>query len=107
MATLPHLSRFRLIAPGPRPPFPTVRPLNREELVMNGKLLDAGLVVVWLGAFLIVAMAHPGLANFLIAWLGAVTLGWYNILVRHDPKTDALRGPWQRRATTPNNPDVA
>jgi hypothetical protein len=74
---------------------------------MNGKLLDAGLLVVWLGAFLIVAMAHPGLANLLIAWLGAVTLGWYNNLVRHDPKTDALRGPWQRRVAAPAGPDRA
>jgi hypothetical protein len=104
MPTLPQLSRFRLIAPGPRP---TVRPLDREELVMNGKLLDAGLVVAWLGAFLIVAMAHPGLANFLIAWLGAVALGWYNSVVRHDPRTDALRGPWQRQVATPAGPDRA
>jgi hypothetical protein len=55
---------------------------------MIGKLLDAGLLIVWLGTFLIVA-------NFLIAWFGAIALGWYNTLVRHDTKTDALRTPWQ------------
>jgi hypothetical protein len=62
---------------------------------MIGKLLDAGLLIVWLGTFLIVAMVHPGIANFLIAWFGAIALGWYNTLVRHDTKTDALRTPWQ------------
>jgi hypothetical protein len=67
---------------------------------MNGKLLDAGLLVVWLGALLIVAMVHPGIANFLIAWFGAVALGWYNSLVRHDRVTDALRAPWRSRGAT-------
>lgn len=67
---------------------------------MNGKLLDAGLLVVWLGTFLIVAMVHPGIANLLIAWCGAIALGWYNSLVRHDSKTDALRTPWQPRVAT-------
>ncbi|WBB65336.1 hypothetical protein [Micromonospora sp. WMMD812] len=64
---------------------------------MNGKLIDASLVVIWLGTFLIVAMVHPGVANLLIAWGGAVLLGWYNTLVRRDPKTDALRERWQPR----------
>jgi hypothetical protein len=62
---------------------------------MNGRLLDAGLPIVWLGAFLIVAMVHPGIANLVIAWCGAIALGWYNSLIRHDSKTDALRTPWQ------------
>lgn len=74
---------------------------------MNGKLIDTGLLVAWLGAFIIVAMTHPGLANLLIAWLGAVGLGWYNNVVRHDPRTDALRGPWQRRAAAPTGPGRA
>lgn len=68
---------------------------------MNGKLVDAGLCVVWLGAFLIVAAVHPGIANFLIAWCGAVALLWYNEAVRHDLKTDALRAPWQPRPPMP------
>jgi hypothetical protein len=80
---------------------------NREEPLTNGKLLDAGLVIVWLGTFLIVAMAYPGLANLLIAWLGAVGLGWYNVLIRHDPRTNALRGPWQPRVAAPAGPDHA
>ncbi len=56
--------------------------------------------MAWLGTFLIVAMVHPGVANLLIAWCGAIALGWYNSLVRHDAKTDALRRPWQPRAAT-------
>jgi hypothetical protein len=69
---------------------------------MSGKLLDAALVTVWLAVFIVVAMVHPGLANGIIAWLGAVLLGWYNSLVRHDPKDDSLRQPW--RTATPAGP---
>ncbi|GAA4566926.1 hypothetical protein [Planotetraspora kaengkrachanensis] len=64
---------------------------------MNGRVLDALLIVVWVVAFFIVAMVHPGLANAIIAWGGAVGLLWYNSLVRHDPKDDSLRAPWRRR----------
>ena len=67
---------------------------------MNGKLLDAGLLVVWLGTFLIVAMVHPGIANLLIAWCGAIALGWYNSIIRHDATTDELRAPWRPKLTT-------
>ena len=74
---------------------------------MNGKLVDAGVLVVWLGAFLIVAMVHPGIANFLIAWCGAIALLWYNELVRHEPKTDALRGPWQSKPSLSATEHVA
>ena len=63
---------------------------------MSGRLLDATLVTVWLAAFIVVAMVHPGLANGVIAWLGALLLGYYNSLVRHDPKDDSLRRPWRR-----------
>jgi hypothetical protein len=81
---------------------PTITPavIEKEEKHMNGKRLDIGLLVVWLGTFLIVAMVHPGIANFLIAWSGAIALGWYNAVIRHDRKTDALRTSWQRRAGT-------
>ena len=74
---------------------------------MNGKLVDAGVLVVWLGAFLIVAMVHPGMANFLIAWCGAIALLWYNELVRHEPRTDAVRGPWQSTPSVVGVEDVA
>jgi hypothetical protein len=74
---------------------------------MNGKLIDAALLLVWLGAFLIVAMAHPGLANLLIAWLGAIALGWYNSVIRRDPRSDTLRGPWQPKLTASVDPDQA
>ena len=74
---------------------------------MNGKLVDAGVLVVWLGAFLIVAIVHPGFANFLIAWCGAIALLWYNELVRHEPKTDVLRGPWQSTPSAVAVQDVA
>jgi hypothetical protein len=67
---------------------------------MKGRLLDAGLLVVWLATFLIVGMVHPGIANLLIAWFGAIALGWYNTLIRLDSKTDALRGPWQPKPAT-------
>ncbi len=62
---------------------------------MSGRLLDAVLVTVWLVAFLVVAMVHPGLANGVIAWVGAILLGYYNSLVRHDPKDDSLRPRWR------------
>jgi hypothetical protein len=62
---------------------------------MSGRRLDVVLVTVWLAAFFVVAMAHPGVANLIIALGGALLLGWYNTLVRHDPKDDSLRSFWQ------------
>jgi hypothetical protein len=56
-------------------------------------MLDAGLLVVWLGTFLIVPMVHPSIANLRIAWLGTIVLGWYKTLTRHDARTDELRAP--------------
>jgi hypothetical protein len=73
---------------------------------MNGKLLDAGLLFVWLGTFLVVAMVHPGIANFLIAWCGALALAWYNSLIRRDPATDVLRGPWQPKQSSAKTPET-
>jgi hypothetical protein len=64
---------------------------------MRGRLLDVGLLAVWLATFIIVAMVHPDLANAIVAWVGAMLLGWYNTLVRHNPRDDSLRAPWQRR----------
>jgi hypothetical protein len=61
---------------------------------MNGKMLDAGLLAVWLGAFLIVTFVHPGLAAALIAWCGAIALLWYNDVIRRD-SSGALRPRWQ------------
>jgi hypothetical protein len=63
---------------------------------MQGRILDAGLLTVWLATFLIIAMVHPGLATAIVAWVGAVLLGWYNTLVRHNPDDDKLRPLWQR-----------
>ncbi|RJO74924.1 hypothetical protein D5S18_16055 [Nocardia panacis] len=58
---------------------------------MNGKILDIALwalsAVVWLA----VATTHPGIANLLIAYFGAVALGYYNSYVRHNPTTNTLR----------------
>jgi len=45
---------------------------------------------------LIFAMAKPGLANGLIFWFGLIGLGYYNSLVRHNPKGDSLRPAWRR-----------
>jgi hypothetical protein len=74
---------------------------------MSGRTLDATLVVVWLAAFLVVAMVHPGLANAVIAWVGAVLLGWYNSRVRHDPTDDSLRPRWRAPAPgVPASPDA-
>jgi hypothetical protein len=40
--------------------------------------------------------------NFLIALCGAIALGWYNAVIRHDAKTDELRTPWRSiRAEAP------
>jgi hypothetical protein len=61
---------------------------------MNAKMLDAGLLVAWLAAFLIVAFVHPGLAAAMIAWFGAIGLLWYNDVIRHD-SSGALRPRWQ------------
>jgi hypothetical protein len=68
---------------------------------MFGKLLDAVLVAVWLIVFLVVAMVHPGLANGVVALVGAMLLGWYNSAVRHDPKDDSLRPRWRAAAVRP------
>jgi hypothetical protein len=62
---------------------------------MNGKVLDVTLLVIWATVFLAVAMISPGLLNALVAWGGAVALGWYNTLVRHDPRDDSLRPRWR------------
>jgi hypothetical protein len=37
---------------------------------MQGRILDAGLLTVWLATFLIIAMVHPGLATAIVAWVG-------------------------------------
>jgi hypothetical protein len=62
---------------------------------MNGKLIDVVLLVAWGAIFFAVAVIHPGIANFLIALIGALVMGAYNTFVRHDPRTDALRRPWR------------
>ncbi|MEU7875880.1 hypothetical protein [Dactylosporangium sp. NPDC049140] len=64
-----------------------------------GRILDAVLIAVWLTAFIVVAMVHPGVANAIIAVVGALLLGWYNTLIRHDPKDDSLRPRWQASTT--------
>ena len=66
---------------------------------MSGKVLDVVLVAGWLAAFIVVAMVHPGLVNGIIAWVGLVLLGWYNTLVRHDPRDDSLRPRWRGAGT--------
>ena len=65
---------------------------------MKGRMLDIALVTSWVVSFFVVAMVHPGVANFVIAWGGAIGLGWYNAAVRHTMKDYTLRAPW-RRAT--------
>jgi hypothetical protein len=74
---------------------------------MRGKLIDILLFVVWGGAFLIVAMASPGIANFLIFIGGTFLMGAYNTFVRHDPQTDELREPWRPRSVTTGGPAPA
>jgi hypothetical protein len=81
--------------------------VKAKEIAMSGRILDATLVAVWLAAFLVVAMVHPGLANLVIAWVGAILLGWYNVLVRHDPRDDSLRQAWRSAvAQAPAGPDA-
>lgn len=63
---------------------------------MNGKRLDVTLLLSFYVIFFAVAMIHPGVTNLVIALVGGLLLGYYNSLVRHDPKTDALREPWRR-----------
>jgi hypothetical protein len=62
---------------------------------MRGRLLDVGLLAVWLATFIIVAMVHPDLANAIVAWVGAMLLGWYNTrLSRSMPqRVPMLAGP--------------
>lgn len=62
-----------------------------------GKVLDVVLIAVWFIAFIVVAMVHPGVANAIIALVGAIALLWYNTLIRHNPKDDSLRPRWQTR----------
>jgi hypothetical protein len=74
---------------------------------MNGKVLDAALIAVFLIVFFGFAIFHPGLGNAIVAWVGLVGLGYYNSFVRHAPSRDAgepsdqtryrntLRAPWQ------------
>ncbi|MFD6355103.1 hypothetical protein KHQ06_17115 [Nocardia tengchongensis] len=60
---------------------------------MNGKILDCAAVAAVVATFFAFAIFHPGIANLLVAWFGAVTLGYYNVYVRHDPKlVAATRG---------------
>jgi arginine exporter protein ArgO len=66
---------------------------------MKGRILDIVLVASWVVSFFVVAMVRPGVVNFVIAWGGALTLGWYNAAVRHTMKDYALRAPWRRAAT--------
>lgn len=68
---------------------------------MKGRILDAILVIGWLAAIIVVAIVHPGLANLLIAVLGAIGLGWYDAVIRRDPKRDELRGPWRLHRAEP------
>lgn len=62
---------------------------------MNGKTIDAILVGIVVVMFFGFAVFHPGVANLLIAYFGAVSLGYYNSLIRHDPKDDSMRPRWQ------------
>jgi hypothetical protein len=62
---------------------------------MNGKVLDAALIGTLVVAFLAFAIFKPGVGNLLVAWVGLVSLGYYNSLVRHDPKDDSLREAWR------------
>jgi hypothetical protein len=62
---------------------------------MRGRTVDILLFVVWGALFLTMAIVHPGIANLLIALLGAFAMGAYNTFVRHDPVTDQLREPWR------------
>ncbi|MFE3194390.1 hypothetical protein ACFXHA_35675 [Nocardia sp. NPDC059240] len=60
---------------------------------MNGKILDCAAVAAVVVTFFAVAMVHSGVANLLVAFFGAIALGYYNVYVRHDPAlVDATRG---------------
>jgi len=65
-------------------------------MYVKGRVLDIALVTIWVVSFFVVAMVHPSVANLVIAWGGAVGLGWYNAAVRHTMKDYTLRGPWRR-----------
>jgi hypothetical protein len=62
---------------------------------VNGKSIDAILMGSLAVVFFGFAIFHPGIANLIVAWFGLVGLGWYNSLIRHDPKDDSLRPRWQ------------
>ncbi|MVU82226.1 hypothetical protein GPX89_33945 [Nocardia sp. ET3-3] len=53
---------------------------------MNGRILDSAAVAAVVVTFFAVAIFHSGVANLLVAWFGAVALGYYNVYVRHDRK---------------------
>ncbi|GAB2557623.1 hypothetical protein [Nocardia heshunensis] len=60
---------------------------------MNGKILDGVAVAAVVVTFFTVAMVHSGVANLLVAFVGALALGYYNVYVRHNPTlVDATRG---------------
>lgn len=60
---------------------------------MNGRILDCAAVAAVVVTFFAFAIFHSGVANLLVAWFGAVALGYYNVYVRHDPAlVDTTRG---------------
>lgn len=66
-----------------------------KEAQVNGKVLDAALMVALAAGFLVFAIFDPGLGNMLVAVFGLLGLGYYNSLIRHDPKDDSLRQAWR------------
>jgi hypothetical protein len=66
-----------------------------KGVVMNGKLIDTILVAIVVITFFGFAAFHAGIANLIVAYFGAVGLGYYNSLIRHDPQDDSLRPRWQ------------
>jgi hypothetical protein len=63
---------------------------------MEGKGLDAALAAVYVAAVLSIATTVAGAATLLVAVGGGLLLGWYNVLIRHDPASGSLRAPWAR-----------
>ncbi|WP_405135805.1 hypothetical protein [Nocardia sp. NBC_01388] len=60
---------------------------------MNGKILDFAVVGAVVVTFFAFAIFHPGVANLLVGWFGALALGYYSVYVRHDPTlVNATRG---------------
>lgn len=66
-----------------------------KGVIMSGKLIDTILVAIVLITFFGFAAFHAGIANLIVAYFGAVGLGYYNSLIRHDSKDDSLRPRWQ------------